>query len=73
MLSQVIRFGSNLLMTRLLVPEMFGVMAIAMMLVVVVNLLSDLGIRQSIVQSQRGSHNQAAHNGDSHGPPEHAA
>ena len=27
--NQVLRFGSNLLMTRLLVPEMFGVMAIA--------------------------------------------
>jgi hypothetical protein len=28
-LSLVIRFGSNLLMTRLLLPDMFGVMAIA--------------------------------------------
>jgi O-antigen/teichoic acid export membrane protein len=53
-LSQAIRFGSNLLMTRLLVPEMFGVMAIAMMVMYALALFSDLGLRQSIVQSRRG-------------------
>jgi len=41
-------------MTRILVPEMFGVMAIATMVTVVLWLLSDLGIRQNIVQSGRG-------------------
>ncbi|MDH5579735.1 MAG: oligosaccharide flippase family protein [Betaproteobacteria bacterium] len=53
-LSQVIRLGSNLIMTRLLVPEMFGVMAIATMVTVVLGLLSDIGLRPSIVQSRRG-------------------
>jgi O-antigen/teichoic acid export membrane protein len=53
-LSQAIRFGANLLMTRLLVPEMFGVMAIATMVMYGAALFSDLGLRQSIVQSRRG-------------------
>ena len=53
-LGQVIRLGSNLVMTRLLVPEMFGVMAIATMVQVILALLSDLGINQNIVQSRRG-------------------
>lgn len=54
-LSQVIRFGSNLLMTRLLVPELFGVMAIAYMIMYGLALFSDVGLRQSIVQSKRGN------------------
>lgn len=53
-LSQVIRFGSNLLMTRLLVPDMFGVMAIAQMILYGLALFSDVGLRQNIVQSRRG-------------------
>jgi O-antigen/teichoic acid export membrane protein len=41
-------------MTRLLVPEMFGVMAIAGMVTIILALLSDIGLRQHIVQSPRG-------------------
>lgn len=41
-------------MTRLLVPEMFGVMAIATTVSIVLNMLSDLGLRQNVVQSRRG-------------------
>ncbi len=53
-LGHAIRLGSNLLMTRLLVPEMFGVMAIAAMIMYGLALFSDLGLRQNIVQSKRG-------------------
>jgi O-antigen/teichoic acid export membrane protein len=53
-LSQTLRFGANLVMTRLLVPEMFGVMAIATMVMYGLALFSDVGLRQSIVQSPRG-------------------
>lgn len=53
-IGQAIRLGSNLLMARLLVPEMFGVMAIATMVTVVLSLLSDIGLRQNVVQSRRG-------------------
>jgi O-antigen/teichoic acid export membrane protein len=52
--SMVIRLASTLIMTRLLEPEMFGVMAIAGMVLMVLALLSDIGLRQHIVQSARG-------------------
>src|SRR5262245_36522377 len=53
--NQAIRFSSNLIMTRLLVPEMFGVMAIATIVIVGLAMFSDLGLRQSLVQSRRGA------------------
>ena len=53
-LSTIVRFGSNLLMTRLLAPEMFGVLAIASTVMVGLAMFSDLGVKQSIVQSKRG-------------------
>ena len=52
--NQVLRFGSNLLLTRLLVPKMFGVMAIATLVMVGLAMLSDLGVKPSVVQSRRG-------------------
>ena len=54
-LNLAIRFGSNLVMTRLLEPEMFGVIAIATIIMVGLVMFSDLGLRQSIVQSKRGN------------------
>jgi len=54
-LGQAVRFGTNLLMTRILVPEMFGVMGIASVLLVGLTLFSDLGIKPSIIQNQRGN------------------
>jgi O-antigen/teichoic acid export membrane protein len=50
----VIRFGSNLILTRLLAPEMFGVMTIATIIMIGLAMFSDLGIKQNIVQSARG-------------------
>lgn len=49
-----IRFGSSLVMTRLLMPEMFGIMAIASLMLAGLTMFSDLGLRQSAVQSTRG-------------------
>ena len=53
-LSQAMRLGSNLVMTRLLAPEMFGVIAIAVTVSMILALLSDIGLHQNIVQSKRG-------------------
>jgi len=53
--SQVIRLASNLVLTRLLVPEMFGVMSIVYMINVGMSLLSDIGLQQNIIQSKRGT------------------
>jgi len=52
--SIVLRFASTLVMTRLLAPEMFGIMAIAGMVTMILSLLSDIGLSQHIVQSPRG-------------------
>lgn len=51
--SQFLRLASNLIMTRLLVPEMFGVMAIANVVMIGLAMMSDVGIRQHIIQSSR--------------------
>ncbi|MBU0500877.1 MAG: oligosaccharide flippase family protein [Gammaproteobacteria bacterium] len=53
-ISQAIRLGSNLIMTRLLAPEMFGVMALVTTLMVGLTLFSDLGLRENIIQNRRG-------------------
>lgn len=53
-LTQGIRLGGNLVLTRLLVPEMFGLMAVVYVLMIGLALFSDFGIGQSIVQSVRG-------------------
>ena len=50
----MLRFGSNLLVTRLLVPKMFGVMAIAMLVIIGLGMFSDLGLKPSVVHSRRG-------------------
>jgi len=55
-LSQVIRLGSNIILSRLLFPEAFGVMAIVFVLMSGFALFSDLGISQSIIQNPNGEH-----------------
>ncbi len=52
--SQILRFGSNLILTRLLVPEMFGVMAIVTVIMGGLAMFSDVGLMQNIIQSERG-------------------
>jgi O-antigen/teichoic acid export membrane protein len=52
--SQIVRFGGNLVLTRLLVPEYFGLMAVVNTLLTGLELFSDLGISQSIIQNKRG-------------------
>jgi O-antigen/teichoic acid export membrane protein len=53
-LGHVLRLVSNLILTRLLVPEMFGLMSIATTVSVIVSMLSDIGLRQAVVRSTRG-------------------
>jgi len=50
----VLRLSSSLVMTRLLVPEVFGIVALAGVIHVIVTLLSDIGLRQAVIQSPRG-------------------
>jgi O-antigen/teichoic acid export membrane protein len=52
--AQVVRFGSNLLLTRLLFPHAFGLVAILNIVNMGLQLLSDIGIEPAVVQSERG-------------------
>jgi O-antigen/teichoic acid export membrane protein len=51
---QVLRFGSNLILTRLLFPEAFGLMSLVTVFIVGLHMFSDVGIGPSLVQSERG-------------------
>ncbi len=53
-LSQVLRFGCNFWLTQLLIPEYFGLMAVVNTLRIGVELFSDVGIPQSIVNNKNG-------------------
>lgn len=55
LISNVLRLGSNLVMTRLLVPEAFGLMSFLMVIVTGFTLLSDIGINRSIIRDPAGN------------------
>ncbi|MBV6623898.1 MAG: oligosaccharide flippase family protein [Rivularia sp. (in: Bacteria)] len=50
----ILRFGNNLVLTRLLQPEYFGLMALVTTFRIGLELFSDIGISQNIVNSKRG-------------------
>lgn len=52
--SQVIRLVSNLVLTRLLVPDVFGLMALINLLMAGLEMFSDLGIGPCIIQNRKG-------------------
>ncbi|MFN4098611.1 MAG: oligosaccharide flippase family protein [Pararhodobacter sp.] len=51
---QAVRFGSNLILARLLFPEAFGIMALVTVLLIGLTMLSDMGIPPAIQSSKRG-------------------
>jgi O-antigen/teichoic acid export membrane protein len=53
--SQIVRLANSLIMSRLLSPDAFGLMAIASATQIMITLLSDIGLHQAIVQSPRGA------------------
>jgi O-antigen/teichoic acid export membrane protein len=54
-LSVSIRVVGNLLITRLLMPEHFGIMALVNVLMVGLAMFSDIGVGPNIIQSSRGN------------------
>lgn len=52
-LSQVIRLAGNIALTRLLVPEIFGVITIARVFYLGLGLFSDVGLEPAIIRSPR--------------------
>ncbi len=53
-LSQVIRLASNLVLTRLLAPELYGVMAIGYVVITGLAMFSDIGLSSGAIRSKRG-------------------
>ena len=51
---QALRLGSNLILTRLLFPEAFGLMALVNVFMQCLQMFSDVGIAPSIIQNRRG-------------------
>ena len=54
MAGRLVSLASNLTMTRLLAPEAFGLMAMAITVLTFVEMAADIGIRQSVVRDARG-------------------
>ncbi len=52
--AQVLRLGSNLILTRLLFPEAFGLMTTLAVFNTGLIMLSDVGIEQSVIQNEKG-------------------
>lgn len=52
--SQFLRLASNLILTRLLFPEAFGVMAMVSVFLMGLAMFSDVGVGPAIMQSKRG-------------------
>jgi O-antigen/teichoic acid export membrane protein len=53
--SQVLRLAGNLVLSRLLFPEAFGLAAIVSVFLTGLQLLSDVGLEPSVVQNERGA------------------
>ena len=53
-IGQAFRLSTNIILTRLLAPELFGIMTIVNTLKAGVELISDVGIGQSIIYNQDG-------------------
>ncbi|WP_299681670.1 oligosaccharide flippase family protein [uncultured Roseobacter sp.] len=52
--SKGLRLASNLILTRILFPEAFGMMALITVFVGALEMFSDMGVNASIIQSKRG-------------------
>ena len=51
---KALQLGSNLILTRLLFPEAFGLMALAMVFLVGLAMFSDIGLKPSVIRDPRG-------------------
>ncbi|KAA3606617.1 MAG: hypothetical protein DWQ06_01010 [Calditrichaeota bacterium] len=54
-LGRVLRLCSSLILTRILFPEAFGLMASATIILQMIQLVSDTGIRTALIQNPRGN------------------
>ena len=53
-LAQLLRLGSNLILTRLLAPELYGVMAVGYVVMTGLAMFMDIGLNSGAIRSTRG-------------------
>lgn len=53
-----LRLGSNLVLTRILFPEAFGLMALVSVFIIGLQMFSDLGIKTAVIRSSRSGDQQ---------------
>lgn len=53
-LSQLVRFASSLVLTRLLAPDLYGVMAVGYLVITGLSMVSDIGLTGGAIRSKRG-------------------
>jgi O-antigen/teichoic acid export membrane protein len=52
--AQILRFAANLVLTRLLFPQAFGLMAMLSLVLYGIVMLTDVGLAQAVIRSERG-------------------
>jgi O-antigen/teichoic acid export membrane protein len=52
--TQAVRLGSSIVLTRLLAPEMYGLVSMGAVVVAAMVLMSDFGFSQSVIHNERG-------------------
>lgn len=52
--AQLFRFARNIILTRLLAPEAFGLMAIVLSVSSTVDMFAEIGIKEAVIQNARG-------------------
>lgn len=50
----ILRFGGTIVLTRIFSPDVFGILAVIMSVQVILTLLTDIGLRQAVIQSPNG-------------------
>lgn len=55
LVEQTVRFARNLILARLLAPSAFGTMAVVLSVCSVLGALTDVGVREALIQNPRGS------------------
>jgi lipopolysaccharide exporter len=55
---QVVRFGRNMVLARLLAPDAFGMMAIILSGCSVIHTIMDIGVKEALIQNPRGSEDE---------------
>jgi O-antigen/teichoic acid export membrane protein len=55
---QVVRFARNIVLARLLAPEAFGTMAIILSATSLLHTITDIGVKDAIIQNPKGTENR---------------